>query len=229
MRVRAPTPQARPRVGCGRQRQRARRRNLERWLKGRKKEGAPPPGCLQDARSHPGPIRPPLRATAADGRDKLTWLQVMLVRTWAALRRRCRRLPPPLVVADSWCGETELMAQVATVEQGTMLVEGKRSYVFSLPNGLRVKGRDLLSGDDWPWRDSMQVPGMRYAGLTATSPSYGPVTVVIAEPTGRDRYYLLATESAKCRRKAPTSGIWSCDCWPAWCCSIRRASCSRAT
>src|SRR5262249_38310339 len=29
-------------------------------------------------------------------RDKLTWLQVMLDRTWTALPRRCRRLPPPL-------------------------------------------------------------------------------------------------------------------------------------
>jgi hypothetical protein len=34
-------------------------------------------------------------------RDKLTWLQVMLDRTWAALQRRRLQLPPPLVVADS--------------------------------------------------------------------------------------------------------------------------------
>lgn len=28
-------------------------------------------------------------------RDKLTWLQIMLDRAWAALQRRCRGLPPP--------------------------------------------------------------------------------------------------------------------------------------
>jgi hypothetical protein len=37
-------------------------------------------------------------------RDKLTWLQLMLDRTWAALQRRRLQLPPPLVVADSWFG-----------------------------------------------------------------------------------------------------------------------------
>jgi hypothetical protein len=44
----------------------------------------------------PGPGRP--------CRDKLTRLQVMLDRTWAALQRRRLQLPPPLVVADSWFG-----------------------------------------------------------------------------------------------------------------------------
>ena len=33
-------------------------------------------------------------------RDQVTWLQVMLDRTWAVPQRRCRRLPAPLVVAD---------------------------------------------------------------------------------------------------------------------------------
>jgi hypothetical protein len=129
-------------------------------------------------------------------RDTLTWLRVMLDRTWAALRRRCRRLPPPLVVADSWFGETGLLAHVATVQQGTLLVEGKTSYVFVLPDGRRVKGRDLLRRDDWPWHDSAQLPGCRYARLTATSPSYGRVTVVIVDQPSRDRYYLLCRETA---------------------------------
>ncbi len=35
-------------------------------------------------------------------RDKLTWLRVMVERTWVAVQGRCRRLPPPLIVADSW-------------------------------------------------------------------------------------------------------------------------------
>jgi hypothetical protein len=127
--------------------------------------------------------------------DKLTWLQVMLDRTWAALRRRMQ-LPPPLVVADSWFGDADLLAHVTRQQQGTLLVEGKRTYVFQLPDGRRVKGRDLLTQDDWPWHDSAQRPGVRYARLTATSPTYGRVTVVIVDEPGEDRYYLLCLDTA---------------------------------
>jgi hypothetical protein len=128
-------------------------------------------------------------------RDKLTWLQVMLDRTWAALQRRCRQLPPPLVVADSWFGDSGVMAHVATCLRGTLVVEGKTAYVFQLPDGRRVKGHDVLTRGDWPWHDSAQLPGVRYARLTATSPSYGRVTVVIVDQPGRDRYYLLCRET----------------------------------
>jgi DDE superfamily endonuclease len=128
-------------------------------------------------------------------RDKLTWLQVMVDRTWAALQRRCRRLPPPLVVADSWFGDSGWMAHVEACLHGTLVVEGKTSYVFQLPDGRRVKGHDVLTRGDWPWHDSAQLPGVRYVRLTATSPSYGRVTVVIVERPGRDRYYLLCRET----------------------------------
>jgi hypothetical protein len=129
-------------------------------------------------------------------RDKLTWLQVLLDRTWAALQRRCRRLPPPLVIADSWFGDSGLMAHVASCHGGTMVVEGKTSYVFHLPDGHQLKGRDLLTREEWHWRDSPQLPGARYARLTATSPTYGPVTLVIVDPPGRDRFYLLCRETS---------------------------------
>jgi hypothetical protein len=124
-------------------------------------------------------------------RDKLTWLQVMLERTWEALRRRRLSLPAALVVADSWFGDSKLMAQVAARQEGTLLVEGKSRYVFALPDGQRVTGQELLARADWPWRDSPQVSGTRYARLTASSPTYGPVTVVIVDEPGQDRYYLL--------------------------------------
>jgi DDE superfamily endonuclease len=129
-------------------------------------------------------------------RDKLTWLQVMLDRTWAALHRRCRRLPPPLVMADSWFGDSGLMQHVATCRQGLLVVEGKTSYVFHGLEGRQVKGQDLLTGTNWPWRESGQVPGMRYARLTTTSPTYGRVTVVLVDQPGRDRYYLLCRETS---------------------------------
>jgi hypothetical protein len=124
-------------------------------------------------------------------RDKLTWLQVMLDRTWVALRRQCRRLPPPLVVADSWFGDSKVIGHVATHLQGTLLVEGKSTYAFQLPDGRRVKGQDFRTRDDWPWHDSAQLPGVRYARLTATSPTYGVVTVVIIDAPGEARFYLL--------------------------------------
>jgi hypothetical protein len=84
-----------------------------------------------------------------------------------------------------------LLAHVATHAQGTLVVEGKRSYVFHLPDGRRVTGADLLSCVDWAWHDSAQLPGFRYVRRTALSPTYGPVTVVIVDTPGRERYYLL--------------------------------------
>jgi hypothetical protein len=124
-------------------------------------------------------------------RDKLTWLQVMLDRTWAALQRLGLVLPPPLIVADSWFGDSKWLAHVAHYQRGTAVVEGKRPYVFRLSNGRRVTGQDLLTQVDWPWRDSLQLPGLQYARLTATSPTYGTVTVVIVKEPGEACYYLL--------------------------------------
>jgi hypothetical protein len=124
-------------------------------------------------------------------RDKLTWLQVMLDRTWTAWPRLGLVLPAPLVVADRWFGDSKWLAHVASHQRGTAVVEGKRTYVFRLPNGRRVTGQDLLTRADWAWRDSLQLPGMRYARLTATSPTYGPVTVVIVKEPGEACYDLL--------------------------------------
>jgi DDE superfamily endonuclease len=124
-------------------------------------------------------------------RDKLTWLQVMLDRTWTALQRLGLVLPAPLVVADSWFGDSKLLAHLAHHQHGTMVVEGKRTYVFQLPDGRRVTGQELVTRADWPWRDSLQLPGMQYARLTATSPTYGPVTVIIVKEPGETCYYLL--------------------------------------
>lgn len=140
--------------------------------------------------------RPDPQGPGGPCRDKLTWLRVMLDRTWAALPRRCRRLPPPLVVADSWLGERGLMGHVANIQHGTLRVEGKRTSVFSLPDGRRVKGQDWLSRDKWRWHDGAQLPGLPYARVTATSPTYGEVTRVIVDAPGKERYYLLCRATA---------------------------------
>jgi hypothetical protein len=134
-----------------------------------------------------GPGRP--------GRAKLTWLQVMLDRTWAVLQRCCRRLPAPLVVADSWFGDSALLAHVQTHQQGTWLVEGKRRDVFALAHGRQVTGADLLTRHDWPWRDRLEAPGLRYARLPATSATYGRVTLVLVDQSGEERVYWWCRET----------------------------------
>jgi hypothetical protein len=81
-------------------------------------------------------------------RDKLHWVQSMLDGRMAAFRRRGVALPSPMVVADSWFSDSKLMHHVATMHQGTFLVEGKSSYVFELPDGRLVKGHDLQQQRD---------------------------------------------------------------------------------
>jgi hypothetical protein len=124
-------------------------------------------------------------------RDKLHWVQVMLDGRVAALRRRGVALPPPMVVADSWCSDSKLMRHVATTHEGTLLGAGKRTYVFELADGRQVKGSDLQQPSDWPWRHSPQVPGVRYARLRATSPTYGAVTLIIVNEPGEDHFYVM--------------------------------------
>jgi hypothetical protein len=123
--------------------------------------------------------------------DKLTWRQIMVARTWVTLQRRRLSRPAPLIVAASWFGDPKLMAQVALQQHGTLLVEGKGRSVFHLPDGRRVTGQDLRTWPDWPWRDGLWLPGIRSARVTATSPTYGPVTGVIVEAASEERYYLL--------------------------------------
>ena len=49
------------------------------------------------------------------------------------------------------------------------------------PMGARSRGSDLQQHRDWPWRDSPQVPGVRYVRLRATSPTYGAVTLIMVQ------------------------------------------------
>ena len=129
-------------------------------------------------------------------RDKLHWLQGMLDECVAAFHRRGVDLPPPLVVADSWFSDSKLMRHVATTHQGTFLVEGKRTYVFELPDGRQVKGEDLQHRRDWPWRHSPQVPGVRYARLRATSPTYGAVTIIVVSESREEQFYMMCLDTA---------------------------------
>jgi hypothetical protein len=124
-------------------------------------------------------------------RDKLRWVQVMLDGRVAAFRRRGLELPPPMVVADSWFSDSKLMHLVAATHGGTLLVEGKSTYVFELSDGRQIKGHDLQQHRDWPWRHSPQVPGVRYARLRATSSTYGAVTLTVVDEPGADQFYVM--------------------------------------
>src|SRR5882724_5999486 len=140
--------------------------------------------------------RPDPTGPGAPCRDKLHWVQSMLDGRVAAFRRRGVDLPPPMIVADSWFSDSKLMRHVATTHQGTFLVEGKSTYVFALPDGRQVKGDDLQHQREWPWRHSPQVPGMRYARLRATSPTYGAVTLIVVDEHGEDQFYVMCLETA---------------------------------
>jgi hypothetical protein len=140
--------------------------------------------------------RPDPTGPGAPCRDKLHWVQGMLDGRVAAFRRRGVILPPPMVVADSWFSDSKLMCHVATTHQGTLLVEGKSTYVFKLPNGRQVKGHDLQQDRDWPWRHSEQVPGVRYVRLRATSPTYGAVTLIVVSEPKEEQFYLMCLDTA---------------------------------
>ena len=140
--------------------------------------------------------RPDPTGPGAPGRDKLHWVQGMLDGRMAAFHRRGVELPPPTVVADSWFSDSKLMHHVATTHQGTFLVEGKSSYVFELPDGRQVKGHDLQQHREWPWRHSPQVPGVRYARLRATSPTYGAVTLIVVSEPREEQFYVMCLETA---------------------------------
>jgi hypothetical protein len=139
----------------------------------------------------PDPVGP-----GAPCRDKLTWARLMLDARLAAFRRRGIDLPPPMVVADSWFSDSKLMQHVHAAHQGTLLVEGKQSYVFTLADGQKIKGRDLLQGKGWRWRQHPWEAGVRYVRLRATSPTYGRVTIVIVDEPGQDRFYLLCVATS---------------------------------
>ena len=140
--------------------------------------------------------RPNPTGPGAPCRDKLHWVQGMLDGRVAAFRRRGVELPPPMVVADSWFSDSKLMRHVATMHQGTFLVEGKSTYSFALSDGRRVKGSDLQQASDWPWRSSPQVPEVRYARLRATSSTYGTVTLFVVSEPREEQFYVMCLATA---------------------------------
>ncbi len=85
------------------------------------------------------------------------------------LARRGLRLPRPLAVADSWLSDSKRMRHVRDPHPGVLLVQGQSSYAFTLPDGRKIKGNDLLRDGSLPWRQSLDAAGCRYARLQACS------------------------------------------------------------
>src|SRR5262249_56215510 len=102
---------------------------------------------------------------------------------------------PPMIVADSWFSDSKLMRHVATTHQGALLVEGKSTYTFDLPDGRQVKGHDLQQDREWPWRESPQVSGVRYARLRAISPTYGAVTLIVVSAPKEEQFYVMCLDT----------------------------------
>jgi hypothetical protein len=75
-------------------------------------------------------------------------------------------------------------------------MEGKSTYVFALADGRQVKGEDFQHQREWRWRDSPQLPGVRYVRLRGTSLTYGAVTVIIVEEPGEEQFYVMCLDTA---------------------------------
>jgi hypothetical protein len=85
----------------------------------------------------------------------------MLDERLAAFANRGVTLPPPMLVADSWFSDSKLMRWVANTHHGTLLVQGKRSYTFTLEDGRKVKGSDLVKPEKWTWQRRLHASGCR--------------------------------------------------------------------
>jgi hypothetical protein len=75
--------------------------------------------------------RPAPHGPGAPCRDQLSWVQGRRDERLAALGRRGLRRPAPMVVADSWYGDSTLMRHVSAQHQGTFVVEGKNASVLT--------------------------------------------------------------------------------------------------
>jgi DDE superfamily endonuclease len=124
--------------------------------------------------------------------DKLTLTRNMLDARLAAFAKRRVTLPPPMLVADSWFSDSKLMRYVAKAHQGTLLVQGKRSYTFTLQDGRKVKGSDLVKTDKGSWQQSLHARGCRYVRLRARSRTYGQVLLIVVDKPGEKPFYLIS-------------------------------------
>jgi hypothetical protein len=124
--------------------------------------------------------------------DKLRLTQKRLDERLAAWANRGLKLPPPMVGAESWFSDSKLMRHLTEVHQGPLLVPGKRSSTFTLPDGRKVNGADLVKADNWVWKRSLHAPGCRYVRLRAHRRTYGEVLLVVVDKPSEKPFYLIS-------------------------------------
>jgi hypothetical protein len=139
--------------------------------------------------------RPNPKGPGRKCQDKLHLTQNLLDDRLAAFAKRGVTLPPPMVVADSWFSDSKLMRHVADAHQGTLLVQGKSHYTFTLEDDQKVKGSDLVQTERWAWQSSLHAPGCRYVRLRARSRTYGQVLLVVVDKPGEKPFYLISMSS----------------------------------
>lgn len=97
-----------------------------------------------------------------------------------------------MVVADRGCSDSKLMRHIANAPQGTLLVQGKRSSPFTLEDGRKVKGADVVKPAKWAWQQSLPAPGCRSVRLRAWSPTSGQVRLVLVDKPDEKPWYLIS-------------------------------------
>lgn len=63
---------------------------------------------------------------------------------------------------------------------------------FTLEDGRKVKGAELVKTDKWTWQRSLHAPGCRYVRLQARSRTYGRVLLVVIDKPGDKPFYLIS-------------------------------------
>ena len=123
-------------------------------------------------------------------RDKLHWLQGMLdgrVAAFADAAWRCLRRwlwPIAGLAIRNSCAMSRRPTRVPSWWKGRVPTSS------NCPMGARSRGVTCSSPASGPGVTSPQVPGVRYARLRATSPTYGAVTIIVVDEPGVEQYLL---------------------------------------
>ena len=135
--------------------------------------------------------RPNPKGPGRKCQDKLK-TQNMLDERLAAFAKRGVTLPQPMLVADSWFSDSKLMSHVAHTHQGILRVQGKSHYTFTLEDGQKVKGSNLIQTDKWAWQPRLHASGCRYVRVRARSRTYGQILLGVVDKPGAKPFDLIS-------------------------------------
>ena len=139
--------------------------------------------------------RPDPTGPGAPCRDKLYWVQACWMDAWRLSADAAWRCPLRWSSRIVGLAIRSSCAMSPRPTRGTSW-KGRVPMSSSCPMGARSRGSDLQQQRDWPWRHSPQVPGVRYARLRATSPTYGAVTIIVVNEPGEEQFYVMCLDTA---------------------------------